>query len=170
MLKKIVSGGQTGVDRAALDAAMKLNLDCGGWCPKGRLDEISTIPARYSTLVEISGEYANAQDNFNARTVKNIIDSDGTLIIVPSWPLPENIKDGTILTIDEIKRQNKPYYILNLMSYDLNDCVSWMTDSEIEILNVAGPRESSSPGVYCASECLLETLFLSYPHTLNCRK
>lgn len=170
MLKRIVSGGQTGVDRAALDVAMKLNLDCGGWCPKGRLDEISTIPARYNALIEITGEYATDQENFNARTIKNIIDSDGALIIAPCWPLPENIQDGTVLTIKEIMRQDKPYYILNLESYDLNECVSWMKDSKIETLNVAGPRESSSPGIYSASECLFEELILTYQNTLNFRK
>lgn len=153
-----VSGGQTGVDRAALDAAIRLDIEYGGWCPKGRLDEKGIIPSEYSCLTEIEGTFTSDQDNFNARTVKNIIDSDGTIIIVPSWPLPENIKDGTILTIEEISRQDIPYYILNIENYDLNDCINWIRESGIEVLNVAGPRESNSLGIYSISESLLEEL------------
>lgn len=161
-LKKIVSGGQTGVDRAALDAAIRLDIEYGGWCPKGRLDEKGIIPSEYSCLTEIEGTFTSDQDNFNARTIKNIIDSDGTIIIVPSWPLPENIKDGTILTIGEISRQDIPYYILNIENYDLNDCINWIRESGIEVLNVAGPRESNSLGIYSISESLLEELILTY--------
>ena len=153
-----VSGGQTGVDRAALDAAIRLDIEYGGWCPKGRLDEKGIIPSEYSCLTEIEGTFTSDQDNFNARTVKNIIDSDGTIIIVPSWPLPENIKDGTILTIEEISRQDIPYYIINIENYDLNDCINWIRESGIEVLNVAGPRESNSLGIYSISESLLEEL------------
>ncbi len=169
-LRKIVSGGQTGVDRAALDVAVKLDVEYGGWCPKGRLDEKGVIPSEYSCLTEIEGDFICDQDNFNARTVKNIIDSNGTLIIVPSWPLPENIKDGTILTIEEIRRQDKPYYILNIENHDLNECINWIREFEIEVLNVAGPRESNSPGIYSVSASILEELFLSYQNTLKFRK
>lgn len=157
MIKKIVSGGQTGVDRAALDAAIRLGMEYGGWCPKGRLDEKGVIPSEYSCLTEIEGDFTRDQDNFDARTVKNIIDSDGTLIIVPSWPLPENIKDGTILTIEEIKRQDKPYYILNIEDRNISDCNNWIVELEIETLNIAGPRESIAPGIYDISLTLIET-------------
>ena len=169
-LRKILSGGQTGVDRAALDVAVKLDVAYGGWCPKGRLDEKGVIPSKYSCLTEIEGNFICDQDNFNARTVKNIIDSNGTLIIVPSWPLPENIKDGTILTIEEIRRQDKPYYILNIENHYLNDCINWIREFEIGVLNVAGPRASNSPGIYSVSASLLEELFLSYRNSLKFRK
>lgn len=169
-LRKIVSGGQTGVDRAALDVAIKLNIEYGGWCPKGRIDEKGIIPSEYCDLTEVEGDFACDQDNFNARTVKNIIDSDATLIIVPSWPLPENIKDGTILTIEEIRRQNKPYYILNIKDYDLNDFSDWITNSEVEILNVAGPRESNAPGIHEKSLAIIEDIILNLISKLTYRK
>lgn len=169
-LRKIVSGGQTGVDRAALDAAIRLGIEYGGWCPKGRLDEKGMIPSGYSCLTEIEGDFTCDQDNFNARTVKNIIDSDGTLIIVPSWPLPENIKDGTILTIEEIKRQDKPYYILNIEELDISDCNNWIVESEIETLNIAGPRESTTPGIYDISLTVIETSLMEVLSKLSCRK
>lgn len=89
MLRKIVTGGQTGVDRAALDAAMLLNIEYGGWCPKGRLDEKGKIPEKYKYLDEISGEFKSENENYAARTKKNIEDSDGTLIIVPVKPLSD---------------------------------------------------------------------------------
>lgn len=170
MLKKIVTGGQTGVDRAVLDVAIKLGIEYGGWCPKGRLDEKGVIPPEYSCLSEIEGDFTCDQDNFNARTIKNIIDSDGTIIIAPSWPLPENIKDGTILTIEEISRQDKPYYIINIEDYDLNDCENWIRKSGIEVLNIAGPRESNSLGIYSITESLLEKLILTYQNKLHFRK
>ena len=169
-LRKIVSGGQTGVDRAALDIAIKLNIEYGGWCPKGRIDERGIIPSEYCDLTEVEGDFTCDQDNFNARTVKNIIDSDATLIIVPSWPLPENIKDGTILTIEEIRRQNKPYYILNIKDYDINVFSDWITNSAVEILNVAGPRESNSPGIYEKSLTIIEDFILNLISKLTYRK
>jgi deaminated glutathione amidase len=169
-LNTIVSGGQTGVDRAALDVAIKLGLEYGGWCPKGRLDEKGTIPRQYAALKEINGDFANDQENYNARTVQNIIDSDATLIVVPILPLPENIKDGTILTIEEITRQNKPYYILSLDNHDLSECVNWFKSHEIETINIAGPRESNAPGIYNKAADLLETVILSCINQLNFKK
>jgi hypothetical protein len=100
MLQKIISGAQTGVDRAALDAAISLDIEYSGWCPKGRLDETGKIPEKYSNIKEISGEFENDQQNYNARTRKNIEDSDATLVIAPEIPLLKEIKDGTLLTSD----------------------------------------------------------------------
>src|SRR5262245_15492232 len=102
MLEKIVSGGQTGVDRAALDVAIELNIEYAGWCPKGRLDENGRIPSKYKNLTEIDGAFTNEKENYDTRTKKNIQDSDGTLVLVPSLPLPEGIKDGTLLTISAV--------------------------------------------------------------------
>ncbi|MCR9191608.1 MAG: putative molybdenum carrier protein [Gammaproteobacteria bacterium] len=162
MLKKIISGGQTGVDRAALDIAIKLNIDCGGWCPKSRIDERDIIPMYYTSLVEIDGEFDNDQDNFNARTIRNILDSDGTLIIVPCWPLPSDLKDGTILTLTKLKEQTKAYHVLNIENPDVTDCINWMIETSIETLNIAGPRESSCPGIRALTTSLLEELLSSY--------
>ena len=74
----IISGGQTGVDRAALDSALSYRVDCGGWCPEGRQAEDGPIPARYP-LTELGGGYA-------ARTRKNVEDSDGTVILYFDTP------------------------------------------------------------------------------------
>lgn len=109
MIKEIISGGQTGVDQAALDAAIELKISYSGKCPKGRIDENGVIPKRFSELKEIDGEFKTEKENYDARTKKNIEESDATLIIVPEIPLPSSIKDGTLLTIDEVKKQGKPY-------------------------------------------------------------
>lgn len=94
MLKKIISGGQTGVDRAALDAAILLKIPHGGWCPKGRLSEVGKIPDKYLLKETESSDYSE-------RTKLNIHDSDGTLIFVPSTPI--KVTDGTLLTIQKSK-------------------------------------------------------------------
>src|SRR5204863_8389223 len=74
---KIISGGQTGVDRAALDVALKHGIDCGGWCPAGRLDEFGRIPDRYPVRELQAG-------SFTERTMQNVKDSDGTVVIYSS--------------------------------------------------------------------------------------
>ena len=161
MLEKIISGGQTGVDTAALNAAMALDLDFGGWCPKGRINEDGIIPPIYDQLNEITGEYASEKENYDARTVLNIRDSDATLILVPSIPVPEKIKDGTILTIAEVKKQDKPYLIINLSISDelnLELCLTWLIENNIHILNIAGPRESNWVGIGESAYQLLVSL------------
>lgn len=105
-LLKIISGGQTGVDRAALDVAIEMKIPYGGWCPKGRLAELgTTIPTKY-----ILQETTSAK--FEERTKLNIRDSDGTLILVPETPI--KVTDGTILTIEEVKFVHKPFLIIDL--------------------------------------------------------
>ena len=145
MIEKIVCGGQTGVDQAGLLVATEKEIAVGGWCPKGGLDENKQcILNKYPSLSEAS------TSNPDERTILNILGSDGTLIIVPNWPLPDRINDGTNLTIEEVKRQNKPYLIIDL-SNKMDACVSileWINKNNIKVLNVAGPRESNSPGIY----------------------
>ncbi|MFJ1268173.1 putative molybdenum carrier protein [Legionella lytica] len=150
MLEKIVSGGQTGVDRAALDVAYNSHLVFGGWCPKGRIDELGIIPNKYGQLVEHQIDISTDKENYDARTKLNIRDSDGTLIILPTLPLPEKIKDGTLLTIKSVASQKKPYLIINL-SFSIEE-------NKIHILNIAGPRESSCEGIYEASYAFLSKL------------
>lgn len=159
MLRKIVTGAQTGVDRAALDAAILLDFEYGGWCPKGRLDEKGTIPEKYKYLKEISGEFKTDKENYDARTKKNIEDSDATLILAPQIPLPEKIKDGTLLTIEYAKKQLKPYLIVDLSKpIHINSEVitAWIKENRINTLNIGGPRESTCPGIYHATLGLLE--------------
>lgn len=143
MIEKNISGGQTGVDRAALDAAMSLNVDHGGWCPKGRLAEDGKIPLQYALQETETAEYSE-------RTKFNIRDSDGTLVLVPMLPI--DVKDGTVLTVEEVKKQKKPHLIIDLSKqHDFDMILNWATENDIKILNIAGPRESSSPGIYQAS-------------------
>ena len=141
MLEKIISGGQTGVDRAALDAAIKLEIPHGGWCPKGRIAEDGTLDERYQLIETESADYSE-------RTKLNIRDSDATLIIVPS--IPVKVSDGTILTINEVKEKNKLFMVIDLSgkNLDIEKVVSWFKDENIKILNIAGPRESQSHGIY----------------------
>jgi hypothetical protein len=137
MFTHIVSGGQTGVDRAALDVALALGLSCGGWCPKGRRAEDGPIPARYPLQETPSPDYPQ-------RTEWNVRDSDGTLILTRGEPT-----GGTALTIDWARRLQKPCFVLDLDASPPADQVRrWAEDHRVQVLNVAGPRESDNPGIY----------------------
>jgi hypothetical protein len=167
MIKMIISGGQTGVDQAALDAAIKLEIPYGGTCPKGRIDENGIIPERFNQLDEIAGDFKTEKENYDARTKKNIDDSNGTLIIVPKIPLPDNIKDGTVLTIAEVQRQKKPHLLIDLSeptSANTKKIVDWVKEHEIAILNIAGPRESNAKGI---NKLSFELLQLALPYVKN---
>jgi hypothetical protein len=136
-IRKVVSGGQTGVDRAALDAAVSLRIAHGGWCPKGRRAEDGTIDARYALRETPSQDYEE-------RTRWNVRDSDGTLIICRG-----SLKGGTLFTVGEAKRTKKPLFVFDLAGGEaIGGILNWLADNSIEILNVAGPRESQSPGIY----------------------
>lgn len=146
-LGKIISGGQTGVDRAALDVAIELQIPCGGWCPRGRLAEDGTVPDRYPLKETNSAEYAE-------RTERNIIDSDGTLII-GMRPLT----GGTALTVELAHRWDKPCFIVDLDDIpDLDKVITWLECQHIETLNIAGPRESKHPGAYEGARRFLRKL------------
>jgi len=137
MIKKIISGGQTGVDRAALDVALELGIPCGGWCPKGRKAEDGPIDARYPLKETSSSDYP-------VRTEKNVKDSDGTLIL--TWGTPTG---GTAFTIKMVEKHRKPYLLIDLSkNMDLVEVVNWIKPEGISVLNVAGPRESKAPGIY----------------------
>lgn len=137
LLSKVISGGQTGVDRAALDVALAGGLQIGGWCPKGRLAEDGTIPMIYPLQETPSPQYAQ-------RTQWNVRDADGTLILTCNEPT-----GGTALTIHTAQRLHKPFRVIDLMTpEDPRDVASWISHMDITILNVAGHRESICPGVY----------------------
>lgn len=151
MLKKIISGGQTGVDRAALDVAILLNIAHGGWCPKGRLAEDGELDKRYLLIETETSDYSE-------RTKLNIRDSDATLICIVGTI--ENISDGTILTLEEVKRNNKIFLLIDILK---NDCVvevqDWLISTNIKTLNIAGPRESQSVGIYDSVFTILMNVF-----------
>lgn len=170
MFHKIVTGGQTGVDRAALDAATLLDFEYGGWCPKGRLDEKGKIPEKYNNLKEVSGDFKTDKENYDSRTKKNIEDSDGTLIFVPKIPLPKQIQDGTILTIKDAERQKKPYLIVNLSKPIVANSeiiVNWIKENKVSILNIGGPRESTCPGIYQSCLSLLEVTLPKFKNNFS---
>lgn len=136
MIEKIVSGGQTGVDRAALNVALALGISCGGWCPKGRRAEDGVIPACYP-LTECDDRC------YRVRTKKNIIDSDGTLILKCG-----TLSGGTALTARLARRCERPLYLFDLdQNDDIASILSWIDAHAIHTLNVAGPRESQQPGI-----------------------
>lgn len=144
-IQKIVTGGQTGVDRAALDAALAVGVPVGGWCPRGRRAEDGPIAPRYPLRETPSDAYAQ-------RTAWNVRDSDGTLILVRAAP-----EGGTALTIEEARRRGKP--LLQTKTTDgLGGIRDWIAAHEIAVLNVAGPRESEALGIYAAAKDLMMRL------------
>lgn len=148
----IVSGGQTGVDRAALDVALELGMPCGGWCPAGRVAEDGPIPDRYPLRETDSADPAE-------RTARNVADADGTMILATADPSP-----GTARTRETAQRLGKPLYLWHPTSpADAGHFRRWLQVYGIRTLNVAGPRESESPGVHAAARDLLRALFAAPP-------
>jgi hypothetical protein len=148
LIAGIVSGGQTGVDRAALDSAMARGIPHGGWCPKGRRAEDGPIAGRYALQETRSAAYP-------VRTRWNVRDSDGTLVLVRG-----TMDRGTQLTIDLSLRLSKPVFVVNLLeSPTTEEIVGWIRAEHIQVLNIAGPRESSSPGIYQTARAFLKLLF-----------
>jgi hypothetical protein len=146
-LRKIVSGGQTGVDRAALDAALVHDLPVGGWCPRGRRAEDGVIPDRYP-LKETPSEA------YEQRTAWNVRDSDGTLIVTDG-----TLEGGTALTMTEAKRQGRP--VLHVRTTDAVPVPmirAWGEDHDVRVLNVAGPRASEVEGIYDEARAILDSL------------
>jgi len=143
---KLVSGGQTGVDRAALDAAAALGLAAGGWCPNGRRAEDGTIPDRYPLTELPSAQYG-------ARTRKNVTAADATLILTPTAAPPTG---GTGLTARSAARAKKPHLIVPLDNPTAAEEIrTWLATVRPSVLNVAGPRESECPGIHAAALALL---------------
>lgn len=134
MLQKIVSGGQTGVDRGALDAALAAGFPCGGWCPPRREAEDGPIPQRYP-LIELN------RGGYRERTLQNVLDSDGTLVIAFGPPT-----GGTRLTIQDCIRSRKPYKLVDAAAVDVEMAAAlaadFVADHDVRVLNVAGPRAS----------------------------
>jgi len=142
---KIISGGQTGVDRGALDACLDMNFPCGGWCPKLRKAEDRRIPEKYP-LTE------TPESDYESRTRKNILDSDGTLII-SDIPL----SGGTLLTKTTSEKLKKPFLVVS-HNTSVQKIEDWITEHNIVILNVAGPRQSEWPEAYNSSYRLINQL------------
>jgi hypothetical protein len=151
MIRKIISGGQTGVDRAALDAAIKLAVAHGGWIPKGRLTEDGPLPDIYKLKESRSSGYAE-------RTAQNVQDADGTLII-SRGPLT----GGSEYTREMAVKHKRPWLHIDLSQMAAFQAASainqWVLQNEIEILNVAGPRASKDPGIYPEALNIIESAY-----------
>ncbi len=147
MISKIISGGQTGVDRAALDVALELGIDCGGWCPKGRRAVDGVIPKKYP-LTE------TATTAYNERTALNVRDSDGTLILNQGL-----LQGGTAYTVELAERLSSPCLLVDLGdSFDAKAIAYWIERKRIRVLNVAGPREEKFPGIHDLAAARLREL------------
>ncbi len=145
---KIISGGQTGVDRAVLDFALENNIPCGGWCPKGRIAEDGIISDIYPLTETNSSEYIS-------RTERNVLDSDGTLLLYLNNP-----DSGTLITETFCKTNNKPFLHIKLdKQQNIIVVSSWIANNKISTLNIAGPRESNESGVYSSTFKFLKNLF-----------
>jgi len=151
LLEKIISGGQTGVDRGALDAALDADFPCGGSCPAERVAEDGAIPARYPVTPLPDGGYRE-------RTLQNVLDSDGTVLICN-----RALSGGTRLTRDFCQQHARPYLVIDASlraeSAAAIEIASFVREHGIRILNVAGPRASEwSQAHQFAYEVILELL------------
>jgi hypothetical protein len=181
MIERIISGGQTGVDRAALDFALEHGIPCGGWCPSGRLAEDGRIDFRYPAFLTapqrrpmgnvfdavrnalasafgLTGGYPlneTPSADYAERTAWNVRDSDGTLVL--TWGTPTG---GTAYTVVCARDQNKPCFEVDFaVNPDASAAQAWIAAHAIRVLNVAGPRASTSPHVYAAARTFLAALF-----------
>jgi len=148
-LVKVIAGGQTGVDRAALDAAMAAGLEAGGWCPGGRRAEDGVIADVYPLQETPKRDYRQ-------RTEWNVRDADGTLVLY--WG---ELQNGTLLTVNLARDQyRRPLQMVNLLEpIEPAQIIVWITRNTIATLNVAGPRESSRRGIYDMSRAYLQKVF-----------
>ena len=150
MLEKIVSGGQTGADRGALDAALAASFPCGGWCPLGRKAEDGVIPGRYP-LQEMS------VPGYRPRTRQNVLDADGTLIVFFGAP-----SGGTLETLRIAEEAGKPFLTLDAsikpVEIAVVEAAAFVERNAIAKLNVAGPRESTHAGSYEYARTLIAKL------------
>lgn len=152
----IISGGQTGADRAALDAALAAGVPCGGWCPPRRKAEDGPISERYPLRCMETGGYLE-------RTRQNVLDSDGTLIVTFDAP-----HGGTAATIGMCRRAAKPMLIVDgaKLAADAaaREAAGFVRENAIQCLNVAGPRGSRESRSYPFTLAMVSALLASVGH------
>ena len=155
MLKKIISGAQTGVDRGALDGALEAGFACGGSCPHGRRAEDGAIPAAYPVTELTSRDY-------RARTERNVADADGTLIVFFG-----ELSGGTRETLRICEATRKPVLTIDGSAKDVAlaavEATAFIRHNDIRVLNVAGPRESSYRGAADYAKRLVSAVLSATP-------
>jgi len=148
MVRRIISGGQTGADRAALDTAIRLGVDHGGWVPRGRRAEDGPVPMKYSLQETTTANYPE-------RTEMNVRDADATLIVSRG-----RLTGGSLLTQGMARKHGKPCLHVDLADGDVDSASEkvriWLVGNGVEVLNVAGPRAGSDTEVYRLTSLLLE--------------
>lgn len=151
-VKMIISGGQTGVDRAALEIAIELSIPHGGFCPRGRLAEDGPIPAHF-LLKETES------DRYYVRTECNVLYAEGTLILYRG-----RLSRGTTLTRKYAQRHRKPSLCVSLKpgreGPQIARIRTWLHERRIQVLNIAGPRESSAVGIAAEAKNFLRQLLV----------
>jgi hypothetical protein len=162
---KVISGGQTGVDRAALDAALECGMAYGGWCPRGGWAEDLVRPpgllARYPRL------QATPLADPAQRTAWNVRDSDACMIVVDAGGLAAS--RGTALGMELAERYGKPLVVVDLGTPDgLPRALTWLQRQRAAFgdafrLAIGGPRESEAPGIYCRSAGFIRALLANCP-------
>jgi hypothetical protein len=147
MITRLVSGGQTGVDRAAMDAAMAAGISVSGWCPKTRKAEDGVIPEIYPLTETPGAEY-------DQRTEWNVRDSQGTLLLISG-----TIFGGSLHTKNCCQHYDKPFLVVDLSeTANFDEVVTWLALNNVHILNVAGPREGHCAGIYEKAKTYIEEL------------
>lgn len=152
-LERIISGGQTGADQAALDVAIEFGIPHGGWVPKGRKTEEGPLDAKY-LLKEMPS------DSYQKRTEQNVLDSDGTLILSHG-----ELSQGSDYTRMMAAKHGKPWIHVDADKHSVEAAVqmirTWISGNDIERLNVAGPPASKDPQIYAATKIILKAVLLS---------
>lgn len=151
MIEKIISGGQTGADQGALDAAIRLGIDHGGWVPAGRRTEAGPLPDKYRLTEMPTGEYSR-------RTEKNVVSSEATVIFSHGA-----LSGGSRLTRQLAEHHGRPWLHIDLTTetaFNAAQTLSdWIQRYDIRVLNVAGPRASQDPDIYQATADILESAY-----------
>lgn len=149
MFSRIISGGQTGVDRAALDFALANGIEHGGWCPRGRRAEDGVLDEKYAL-------HETPRKDYRQRTRWNVRDADGTLIIVN-----HELSGGTRYTFEVARKMGKPVMKVGVEEEGKEkEVLDWLESNDIRVLNVAGPRASAEPEIYTVAGKLLEKVYL----------
>ena len=148
---KLVSGGQTGIDRAMLDFCLDAGIPCGGWCPAGRKAEDGPIPDRYPVK-----ELARA--SYNHRTAANVMDSDATVILFSG-----EMTGGTLKSFEFVLKEHKPFLLLDLSVLDVSEAAArlrrFLERFSPPVLNFSGPRSSQWPEGYATCYSILQLVF-----------